>query len=106
MFSILEPTELLRQIEKYAQDEIDKKNLPKGSYELLREALLSGEFERGKASSITGSAERTARDVLSALTRSELLESDSPKSAVRLGFPLEVVERWFPLLYPVTLKTI
>jgi Fic family protein len=23
-------------------------------------------------------------------------------SVVRLGFPIDVVERWFPLLYPVT----
>jgi Fic family protein len=106
MSSLLEPTELLRQIEKYTKDEIDKKNLPKGSFELLREALLSGEFERGKASTITGSGERTARDVLSALTEKKLLQSDSPKSAVRLGIPLEVVERWFPLLYPVTRKAI
>ena len=101
MLSILEPTELLRRIARYTQDEIDAKRLPKGSFVLLREALISGEFERGNAASITGSAERTARDVVSALTSRKLLVSDTPKSAVRLGFPLEAVERWFPRLYPI-----
>jgi hypothetical protein len=28
----------------------------------------------------------------------------SHKSAVRLGFPIDVVERWFPRLYPVGLS--
>ena len=104
MLSILEPTELLRRIARYTQDEIDAKNLPKGSFALLREALLSGEFERGKAAAITGSSERSARDILSVLTGRKLLVSDTPKTAVRLGFPLEAVERWFPRLYPVAGK--
>jgi len=102
MQSLLEPSELLKRIERYTQDEIDAKRLPKGGFKLLREALLSGEFERGKAAAITGSGERTARDVLSALAHQKLLISDTPKTAVRLGFPLNVVERWFPLLYPAT----
>lgn len=104
MLSILEPTELLNRIARYTQDEIDAKRLPKGSFALLRETLISGEFERGNAALITGSAERTARDVLSALTSRKLLVSDTPKSAVRLGFPLEAVERWFPRLYPIAQK--
>lgn len=29
-----------------------------------------------------------------------LLVSDSPKGSVRLGFPIAVVESWFPRLYP------
>ena len=101
MHSILEPTDLLRRIARYTEDEIDAKRLPKGCFALLREALLSGEFERGKAAAITGSSERTARDILSALIGRKLLVSDTPKSAVRLGFPIEAVERWFPLLYPL-----
>jgi len=100
MHSILEPAELLRRIEIYTEEEVRARRLPKGSFPLLREALLSGEFERGKADSITGYRERMARSALSALIRRELLVSDTPKGTVRLGFPLPVVERWFPSLYP------
>jgi Fic family protein len=100
MRSILEPNELVRRIEIYTEDEVRAGRLPKGAFPLLREALLAGEFERGKARSITGYGERTARSVLSSLIERGLLLSDTPKARVRLGFPLAVVERWFPALYP------
>ena len=31
-----------------------------------------------------------------------ILMSSSPKGPLRLGFPIEGVERWFPALYPGT----
>lgn len=100
MASILEPSELLRRMQLYCEDEMHAGRLPKGSFLLLREALLAGSVERGKADSITGYKERQARIVLNDLVGKGLLISDTPKSPVRLGFPIDVVERWFPKLYP------
>lgn len=100
MRSVLNPSELLRRMEIYTEEEIRAGRLPNGAFPLLREAVLAGEFERGKAPSITGYAERTARIALSALTDKGLLISDTPKAPVRLGLPLAVIERWFPALYP------
>ena len=102
MRSILEPSEILRRIEIYCEDEARAGRLPKGSFPLLREALLAGEFERGQAASLTGYKERMGRNVLARLLELDLLVSPSPKARVRLGFPLAVVERWFPALYPAT----
>lgn len=101
MRSILEPSELLRRIEIYVEEEMRALRLPKGSFPLLREVLLAGEIERGAAPSITGYAERMARTVVSKLVERGLLTSATPKGALSLGFPLAVVERWFPALYPV-----
>jgi Fic family protein len=100
MRSTLEPQELLRRIEIYVDEEVRAERLPKGTLPLLREGLLAGEFERGAAPAITGYAERMARSVVSKLVHQELLVSDTPKGKLRLGFPLTVVERWFPALYP------
>lgn len=100
MRSILEPPELLRRIEIYVEEEMRAQRLPKGSFSLLREALLAGEIERGAAPSITGYAERMARTVVSKLVERGLLNSATPKGALSLAFPLTVVERWFPSLYP------
>lgn len=86
----------------HVEEMIAMKELPKGSYSLLREALLIGEFERGRAEDITGLKDRAAREVLYSLVKKGLLVSDTPRGPVRLGFPVDVVERWFPLLYPVT----
>jgi len=76
------------------------KQLPKGSYSLLREALLVGEFERGKVADITGFKDRAAREAMYGLLKKGLLISDTPRGPVRLGFPIDMLERWFPLLYP------
>jgi Fic family protein len=100
MSSILEPQELLRRIELYTEDEIRAGRLPKGSFQLLREAVLQGEFERGKATEITAYKSRQATTVVSKLCAQGLLVSDTPKGPVRLGFPVAVLERWLPSLYP------
>jgi Fic family protein len=100
MRSVLEPTKILNRLEIYTQEEIAAKKLMKGSFTLLREALLAGEFERGRAAAITGYKERSARAVVSRLIKNGLLVSDTPKSPVRIGFPIGVVERLFPSLYP------
>lgn len=101
MTSILEPKELLQRIEVYTQEETRANRLPHGTFALLREALFSGKFERGRAPLITGYQERQARSVLSQLLKIGLLIAESPKGVVRLGFPIEIVEHWFPRLYPV-----
>jgi len=100
MESLLEPSELLRRMEIWAEEETRAKRIPKGSWPLLREAVLAGEFSRGKAESITGYEERQARTVLKELLELGVLVSDTPRSSVRLGFPASIVERWLPRLYP------
>jgi Fic family protein len=101
MRELLEPSELQRRIEMYVRDEEDAERLPKRSFALLREALLSGDLERGKVPRLIDVSERTARRVVSALVEKKLLVSESHKAPLRLGFPIDVVERWFPRLYPV-----
>ncbi len=102
MGSILEPSELLRRMELYCEDEVRAGRLPKGSFPLLREVLLAGEVERGRAPELTGYRERMARSVVSKLIDEGLLTSRSHRAALRLGFPLEAAERWFPRLFPAT----
>lgn len=101
MATLLEPRELLRRMEIYIAEEIHAARLPKGAFQLLREALLAGSIERNRVAAITGYKERQARTVLQSLLAKELLISDSKRGSVRLGFPIDVIERWFPKLYPM-----
>ncbi len=100
MNNLLDFKVLSERMRIHVEEMIATKELPRGSYALLREALLIGEFERGKAQQITGLKDRTAREVLYTLAKKGMLVSDTPRGPVRLGFPIDVVERWFPLLYP------
>ncbi len=102
MESLLQPNELLRRMKIYCDDEESAGRLPKRSMAMLREAFLLGQFERGRAPEITGYRERRAREILAQLLKLRLLVSTGPRAPVRLGFPMDVVERWFPALYPVT----
>jgi Fic family protein len=101
MSDLLEPEVLLRRIEQHVDEEVRAKRLPRGSFMVLREAALSGEVERGRVPSLTGYEERAARMVTSALVDRGILVSASNRAPLRLGFPVEVAERWFPRLYPV-----
>lgn len=100
MGAMLKPEELGNRIRRWAVEEIELGRLPNGSWELLREALVSGEFRRGEAERLTGYRERQARTVLNALIGRGVLTSQSPKGPVRLAFGADVVEQWFPTLYP------
>jgi Fic family protein len=100
MESLLQPAELLRRMKLYVDDEVSAGRLPKGSLALLREALLAGELERGKAADLTGYQIRRGREILAHLLKVGLLVSQGPRAPVRLGFPIDVIERWFPRLFP------
>jgi Fic family protein len=102
MREMLDPSELQRRMELYVRDEESAERLPKRSYAVLREALLAGDLERGRIPQLIDTSERTARRVVSALIDKRILVSASHKAPLRLGFPVDVVERWFPKLYPVT----
>jgi Fic family protein len=104
MDSLLEPSELLRRMEIWAEEETRADRLPKGGWQLLREAVLTGEFARGKAPDITGYQERQARTVLNKLIEMGLLVSPTSRSSVKLGFPIHIIDRWFPRLYPTSVQ--
>lgn len=99
MTKTLEPTQLLNRIEAYVAIAVQQKSLLPGSYLLLKAAFLEGEVARGQASAITGYQERQARSVLKRLLEQGLLVADSPKGAVRLGFPTLAAEQWLPRLW-------
>lgn len=101
MGELLEPNVLLRRIEMHVEEEVRAKRLPRGSFVVLREATLNGEVERGRVPSLTGYEERAARIITSALVERGMLTSASSRAPLRLGFPTDVAERWFPRLYPV-----
>lgn len=100
MASLLEPNDLLRRVRQHVEEEVVAGHLPKGSFPILREALLAGEVPRGRAGEITGYGERMARNVVSALLKKGYLKSESTRSPLTLAFPIDAVEMWFPKLYP------
>jgi len=100
MSRLLEPATLLTRIEIHIEEEIRAKHLLRGSFAVLREAVIAGEVERSKIPSLTGYGERGARNVTAALVDRGMLTASSHRAPLRLAFPTEVAERWFPNLYP------
>jgi len=101
MNDLLEPQALIRRIELHVEEEVRTRRLPRGSFMVLREAALAGEVERGKIPALTGYEERAARNITSALVDRGMLVAASSRAPLRLGFTVDVTERWFPRLYPV-----
>jgi len=100
MGGLLELDGLENRITAYIQrratlNEID----PTGAF-LLRDVLVRGEVARGEASRITGKPERTARRIVNTLLEENLLTSETPKGALRIGFPTKAIGYYFPRLYP------
>ena len=100
MSGLLEPQMLLTRMEIHIEEEIRTKQLQRGSFLVLREAVLAGEVERSKIPMLTGYEERAARNVTAALVDRGMLSATSHRAPLRLAFPADVAERWFPNLYP------
>ncbi len=100
MSELLQPSELLRRIQLYVDDEVSARRLPRGAFWILREAFISGEVARGRAPELTGYEERRARQVVAELLDKGLLESSGHRAPLRLAFPIHTHERWLPSLYP------
>ena len=100
MQSMLDPANLLPRMELFCRDEAHAGRLPESAFAVLREAVLRGEVERGGVAGLVHLQERAARNVTAELVKRRLLVSKGHKAPLRLGFPVEAVERWFPALYP------
>ena len=71
------------------------------AHKLVSAVLRCGRLNRGQAKYVLNTSERTARNTLKVLVEAGFLSSDSPKTPVRLAFPLEYRERLFPNLFAV-----
>jgi Fic family protein len=92
------------RIEKYIrlsqEGLLGDKPLPKYSELLFKELLISGEVPRGKVADIIHTKERTARTLITELSKMDYLESDTPKSPIRLKFNAHFASYIFPELIP------
>lgn len=100
MSSLLEPATLLTRMEIHIEEEVRAKRLSRGSFAVLREAVMNGEVERSKIPVLTGYEERSARNVTAGLVDRGMLLAATHRAPLRLAFPADVAERWFPNLYP------
>jgi len=66
----------------------------------LLHVLATGPVSRGDFARMTGLGETTARKSMSQLLKDGLLKSDSHRSEVRIGIPLDSLNILFPNLYP------
>ena len=78
----------------------DTKPLPKYSELLFKELLMVGEVPRGKVMDIIHTKDRTATTLIKELIQMDFLESDTPKSAIRLKFNAHFASYIFPELIP------
>ncbi|OSP53722.1 Fic family protein [Pseudoruegeria sp. SK021] len=84
-----------KRYRRLVEDTIDDKRAP----DLMSAVLRHGKLDRGEAHIVLKTSERTARNTLKQLTSAGYLISPSPKTPVRLAFPLDYRERLFPNLF-------
>jgi Fic family protein len=84
-----------KRYRRLVADTIEDKRAP----DLISAVLRHGMLDRGAAQIVLKTSERTSRNTLKQLTTAGYLTSSSPKTPVRLAFPLDYRERLFPNLF-------
>lgn len=100
MRALMKPDELAARVKLWALEEVEVGRLQSGAAYLLLDILGAGSMRRGEVGEASGVGARQGRNHLRELTRRGLVKSDTPYGNVRLAFPVEVLERWLPNLYP------
>lgn len=100
MERLVQPNRLRDRILIWAEEEIRAGVLPPKSGAVLEAVLYRGELPRGDVANVTGTGERQARRVTSALIEHDVLTSEGPRAPLRLAFPARLASRWLPGLFP------
>lgn len=100
MEELVQPERLRTRILLWVEEEIRMKTLPEHSGKVLDALLYRGELPRGDIPGIIGAGERHARRITSALLKTGVLASESPRAPLRLAFPAKLADRWMPNLFP------
>jgi predicted HTH transcriptional regulator len=79
---------------------IDIEPFPKYTSPLLKELLIKGEVARGEVKNIINKSDRTATSLIKTLTDRDYIESDTPKSAIRIKFNAKFASYLMPQLIP------
>jgi len=104
MEGLVQPDRLRDRILIWTEEEIRADTLLPKSGAVLEAILYRGELPRGDVARITGTGERQARRVTSALIDAEVLTSESSRAPLRLAFPAKLASRWMPGLFPEQAK--
>jgi Fic family protein len=100
MQSLMRPELLRNRVLLWADEEIRLGKLPPKSNTVLEAVLYRGGLPRAETANVTGTGDRQARRVVSALLDQGVLVSESPRSPLRLAFPAAMASRWMPGLFP------
>ena len=104
MHKNLQLNSLGHKIDKFVllseQGMLNASPLPKYSSSLFKELLIRGEIPRGEVQHIINKSDRTATTLIKTLSQMDYLESDTPKSAIRLKFNAEFASYLMPDLIP------
>lgn len=110
----IEPNKILNRMEIYVEEQVRLGNLLPNSFLLLKQLWLEGEIAKNRVPQIVGYKERQARNLQNKLIQSGLVVaertshgltktsrpvSSSIRSPLRLNFPIEIAERYFPSLF-------
>ena len=100
MRELLDLDGMLRRIVGFAERKESADELPSGAALVLRDVFLRGEIARGDVARIVGVSPRTGQTLTRELLTRRLVLSESPKGALRLGFPSAAAASYFPNLFP------
>lgn len=100
MGGVLELEKVAARMESLFRILSDKQIIRFEAFYLMIELFLKGEVSRGEASRIMNLGDSTAREVVRFLSILGFVQSDTPKSALKIKFGLMFAAYLFPTLYP------
>lgn len=101
MIERLQTDRILPRLERLCEDRESILGRDRRAALLVREALLAGPYERGRAADLIGRSSRTASKIIRECLDDGLLVSDTEKGALRVGFPMYALAYLVPHLFEV-----
>jgi len=101
MENLMQPDRLKSRIVSWVEREIQQAKLPQKSGRLMEAILYSGgKLPRGDAAKVLNVGTRQARRIVSSLTETGSLISESSRAPLYLNLPAHLAGDWMPGLFP------
>jgi len=100
MEGLMEPETLRTRVLRWVRGEIDAGALPKKAGGLVEAILYRGSLPRSELANVLGTADRTARRIAAPLIERGVLQAETHKADLKLGFPMAIATEWLPGLFP------
>ena len=99
MRDLMQPDKLRDRVRTWALEQMRIGSFPLGSDAMLEALVSRGQLDRAEVTTMIETTGGSAQQLIAALMRSDIIQSETSRSPLRLAFPVRLIDQLLPGLF-------